>query len=153
MLNPDSQNDFDSLLPGSSTEAGTSRRTALKAAMGMGFAVSVLPIEAQSVITTPTDGLTVGEVTIDVQGFKMPAYRAAPAGKTNLPVVLVISEIFGVHQHIADVAVRFARQGYLAIAPEMFIRQGDAKNTEYAKLLSDIIAKDHRLPIERKAEA
>jgi carboxymethylenebutenolidase len=141
MWNQDSQNDFDSLLPGTSTGAGASRRTALKTALGVGFAVSVLPIEAQTVITTPTDGLTVGEVTIDVQGFKMPAYRAAPAGKTNLPVVLVISEIFGVHQHIADVAVRFARQGYLAIAPEMFVRQGDAKNTEYAKLLSDIIAK------------
>jgi carboxymethylenebutenolidase len=135
------QTDFNALLPGQSSEDGATRRTALKAALGAGFAVSVLPIQGQTMITTPTDGLTVGDVTIDVQGFKMPAFRAAPAGKTNLPVVLVISEIFGVHQHIADVAVRFARQGYLAIAPEMFIRQGDAKNTEYAKLLSDIIAK------------
>jgi carboxymethylenebutenolidase len=60
-------------------------------------------------------------------GFKMPAYRAAPAGKTGLPVVLVISEIFGVHEYIADTARRFAKAGYLAIAPELFVRQGDAR--------------------------
>jgi carboxymethylenebutenolidase len=97
---------------------------------------------AQNVINTPSDGLTVGEVTIDVAGFKMPAYRAAPAGGKNLPVVLVLSEIFGVHEHIADVAKRFARQGYLAIAPELFVRQGDAGSYgEMAKLMSEVIGK------------
>ncbi len=72
----------------------------------------------------------------------MPAYRAMPAGGKNLPVVLVISEIFGVHEHIADVARRFAKLGYLAIAPEMFVRQGDAGSYgEIAKLVAEVISK------------
>jgi carboxymethylenebutenolidase len=72
----------------------------------------------------------------------MPAYRAMPAGKTGLPVVLVVSEIFGVHEHIADVARRFAKLGYLAIAPELFVRQGDAQSYgEIAKLLAEVVAK------------
>ena len=66
-----------------------------------------------------------GEITYEVNGFKVPAYHAAPANRTNLPVVLVIHEIFGVHEYIADVARRFARAGYLAIAPELFARQSD----------------------------
>ncbi len=142
MMNRDLESEFKALLPGSSTEQGATRRTALKAALGVGYAASVLPVMAQSVIKTPTDGLTVGEVTIDVKGFKMPAYRAQPAGKTNLPVVLVLSEVFGVHEHIADVANRFARAGYLAIAPELFVRQGDAQSYgEIAKLIAEVISK------------
>ncbi|MDQ6628087.1 MAG: dienelactone hydrolase family protein [Pseudomonadota bacterium] len=78
-------------------------------------------------ITTDSDGLDAGLVTIDAAGFAMPAYRAMPAGKHGLPVVIVVSEIFGVHAHIADVARRFAKLGYLAIAPELFVRHGDAK--------------------------
>jgi carboxymethylenebutenolidase len=101
-----------------------------------------MPIMAQTAIKTATDGLVYGEVTIDVNGFKMPAYRAAPAGKKNLPVVLVLSEIFGVHEHIADVANRFARAGYLAIAPELFVRQGDAQSYgEITKLMAEVISK------------
>jgi carboxymethylenebutenolidase len=142
MLNHDQNNDFNALLPGQSTEAGATRRTALKAALGVGYAASVMPIMAQTAIKTPTDGLTVGEVTIEVKGFKMPAYRAMPVGKTNLPVVLVLSEVFGVHEHIADVVNRFARAGYLAIAPELFVRQGDAQSYgEIAKLLAEVISK------------
>ena len=119
-----------------------SRRTALKAAIGVGYAAAALPIMAQTAIKTSSDGLTTGEVMIDVNGFKMPAYRASPAGKTGLPVVLVLSEIFGVHEHIADVARRFAQAGYLAIAPELFVRQGDAQSYgEMAKLISEVIAK------------
>jgi carboxymethylenebutenolidase len=72
----------------------------------------------------------------------MPAYRAAPAGKSNLPVVLVVSEIFGVHEHIADVARRFAKLGYLAIAPELFVRQGDAQSYgEIGKLIAEVVGK------------
>ncbi|MBU0589707.1 MAG: dienelactone hydrolase family protein [Gammaproteobacteria bacterium] len=142
MMHADLQAEFNALLPGQSTEAGATRRTALKAALGVGYAASVLPIMAQTAIKTPTDGLTTGEITIDVKGFKMPAYRAAPAGKSNLPVVLVLSEIFGVHEHIADVANRFARAGYLAIAPELFVRQGDAQSYgEMAKLMAEVINK------------
>lgn len=142
MLRTDQHADFNALLPGTTTEAGPSRRMALKAALGVGYAASALPIMAQTAIKTPADGLTAGEVTIDVNGFKMPAYRAAPAGKTGLPVVLVLSEIFGVHEYIADTARRFARAGYLAIAPELFVRQGDAQSYgEMAKLIAEVISK------------
>lgn len=142
MLNESQTQDLSALLPGRSTEAGATRRTALKAAIGVGYAASVMPVMAQTAIQTPADGLTAGEVSIDVNGFAMPAYRAAPAGKTGLPVVLVLSEIFGVHEYIADTARRFARAGYLAIAPELFVRQGDAQSYgEIARLMSEVIAK------------
>ncbi len=129
--------ELDSLVPSSTF----SRRGFVQAAVGSGFAAAVLPVTAQT-IKTDSEGLTVGEVTIPVGDFKMPAYRAQPAGKTNLPVILVASEIFGVHEHIADIARRFAKLGYLAIAPELFVRQGDAQSYgEIAKLVSEVIAK------------
>ncbi len=109
--------DFDSLRPGDSTAQGATRRTALKAAIGAGYAAATLPIAAQTAITTPADGLQAGPVKYTVNGFEVPAYAAAPFGKTGLPVVLVIQEIFGVHEYIADTCRRFARLGYLAIAP------------------------------------
>ena len=134
--------DSQALLDARTLGEGATRRTALKAALGVGYAAAALPIMAQTAIKTPSDGLTVGEVMVDVNGFKMPVYRAAPAGKTGLPVVLVLSEIFGVHEHIADIARRFARQGYMALAPELFIRQGDAQSYgEMAKLMSEVIGK------------
>ena len=105
-LNNDLINDAQALLGGRVDASGTTRRVALKAALGVGYAAAAAPIMAQTAIKTPATGLVAGEVTIDVNGFKMPAYRAAPAGKTGLPVVLVISEIFGVHEYIADVARR-----------------------------------------------
>ena len=118
------------------------RRLALQTALGIGYAASAFPLMAQTAVKTSSEGLQDGEVTIDVNGFKMPAYRSMPAGKTNLPVVLVISEIFGVHEYIADVTRRFAKAGYLAIAPELFVRQGDpSMYGEIAKLQSEIIAK------------
>ncbi|MBC7377921.1 MAG: dienelactone hydrolase family protein [Burkholderiaceae bacterium] len=126
----------------SSVAEGLTRRAALKAALGVGYAAAAGPLMAQTAIKTSSDGLTAGEVTIMVNGFKMPAYRAAPAGKTNLPVVLVIHEVFGVHEYIADTARRWAQAGYLAIAPELFARQGDP--TEYgelARLMSEVVAK------------
>jgi carboxymethylenebutenolidase len=121
------------------------RRDFVRTAVGTGFAAAVLPVTAQTIKTDST-GLTVGEVTIMSGDFKMPAYRAMPAGRSgdgaNLPVVLVISEIFGVHEHIADVARRFARLGYLAIAPELFVRQGDAQGYgEISKLFAEVISK------------
>jgi carboxymethylenebutenolidase len=136
------EKDLHALLPGQTSEAGATRRTALKAALGVGYAAAAMPIMAQTAIKTPSDGLLVGEVNVVVNGTSVPVYRAAPAGKTGLPVVLVLSEIFGVHEHIADVARRFARAGYLALAPELFVRQGDAQSYgEIAKLLSEVIAK------------
>jgi len=142
MLRDDLNNDVHALLPGRVTEAGATRRTALKLALGVGYAASTLPVMAQTAIKTSADGLTAGEVTIDVHGFKMPAYCAAPAGQSGLPVVLVLSEIFGVHEYIADVVRRFAQAGYLAVAPELFVRQGDAQSYgEIAKLMAEVIAK------------
>lgn len=118
------------------------RRAALKVALGVGYAAAVRPTLAQTAVKTPSTGLTAGEVTIDVNRFAMPAYRAAPEGRTGLPVVLVLSEIFGVHDYIADVARRLAHAGYLAIAPELFVRQGDAQGYgELARLMSEVIAK------------
>ena len=123
------------------TTADLDRRDFVRAAIGTGFATAVMPVTAQA-IKTASDGLTVGEVTIMVGDYKMPAYRAMPSGKKNLPVVLVVSEIFGVHEHIADVARRFAKLGYLAIAPELFVRQGDAQSYgEIAKLVAEVVSK------------
>ena len=142
MLRDDLKNDFDSLLPGTATEPGATRRTALKAALGVGYAAAATPLMAQTAIRTPADGLTVGEISYEVNGFKVPAYRAAPAGRTGLPVVLVIQEIFGVHEYIADTARRFARAGYLAIAPELYARQGDPTSYgEISRLMAEVVAK------------
>jgi carboxymethylenebutenolidase len=126
----------------SKDESTHTRRLALQTALGLGYVAAAMPLIAQTAIQTPSEGLTEGEVMIDVNGFKMPAYRSAPVGKTNLPVVLVISEIFGVHEYIADVTRRFAKAGYLAIAPELFVRQGDpSMYGEIAKLQAEIISK------------
>jgi carboxymethylenebutenolidase len=126
----------------SKDESAPTRRLALQTALGLGYAASALPLMAQTAVKTSSEGLIEGEVTIDVNGFKMPAYRSAPKGKTNLPVVLVISEIFGVHEYIADVTRRFAKAGYLAIAPELFVRQGDPSSYgEMGKLIAEVISK------------
>jgi carboxymethylenebutenolidase len=141
-LNKDLIDDTQALLGGHVNASGATRRVALKAALGVGYAAAALPVMSQTAIKTPATGLVSGEVTIDVNGFKMPAYRSAPAGKTGLPVVLVISEIFGVHEYIADVTRRLAQAGYLAIAPELFVRQGDASAYgEIAKLQAEVISK------------
>jgi carboxymethylenebutenolidase len=99
MLKTDHLTDTRALLDVAADRGAPSRRQALGLALGVGYAAATLPALAQSAIKTSSDGLTTGEVTIDVAGFKMPAFRAQPAGKTGLPVVLVLSEIFGVHEH------------------------------------------------------
>ncbi len=117
--------------------------TTAASTVGIGFAAAVQPIQAQSMIKTDTSGLRSGEINlVGKDGFNFAAYAAAPEGKSDLPVVVVFSEIFGVHEHIADVCRRFAKQGYLAIAPEYFSRAGDAKAyTDIPKLQADIIMK------------
>ncbi len=133
---------LNSLLPGQTTEAGATRRTALRVALGVGYAATAMPIMAQTAIKTSSDGLKTGEISYEVNGFKVPAFFAAPAGKTNLPVVLVVQEIFGVHEYIADTCCRFAKAGYLAIAPELYARQGDpTKYGEIAKLIAEVVNK------------
>ena len=125
-----------------STNRGFSRRDFVRASVGSGFAAAVLPVTAQTVIKTDSLGLLAGEVMIGVGDFKLPAYRAAPLDRVNPPVVLVVSEVFGVHEYIADVARRLAKQGYFAVAPELFARQGDpGAYGEIDKLLSEVVAK------------
>ena len=109
---------------------------------GVGFAVAMQPVAAHTIVTDAA-GLVAGEVTIKVGDFDLPAYRARPEGDGRFPIVVVVSEIFGVHEHIADVARRFAKLGYLAVAPELFVRQGDAKatsdiNTLFATIISKV---------------
>ncbi len=134
--------DFDALLPGAAGTLPGTRRSALKLGLGLGYAAAALPIMAQTAIRTPSDGLKTGEVMYEVAGFKVPAYFAAPAGRTNLPVVLVVQEIFGVHEYIADTCRRFARAGYLALAPELYARQGDpTAYGEIGKLIEEVVNK------------
>ncbi|SRR5579883_2372012 len=92
--------------------------------LSMGFALSVQPISDQT-ITTDTNELVAGEVKVPVQDGELPAYQALPASGDSFPVVLVVPEVFGVHEHIKDICRRFAKLGYWAIAVELFARQGD----------------------------
>ena len=134
--------DFDSLLPGRATAAGSTRRSALQMALGVGYAAAAAPVMAQTAIKTSDAGLTAGTIQYTVDGFQVGAYRAAPEGKANLPVILVIQEIFGVHDYIADTCRRLAKLGYLAIAPELFARQGDPrKYTEISQLQAELVSK------------
>ena len=128
------------------TAGAPNRRDAMRLAasvgVGLGFAAAVLPVQAQSVIQTSAEGLQAGWVTIDVGGFPMRAYRSAPMGRSNLPVVMVIPEIFGVHEHICDVTRRLAHQGYLAIAPDLMQRQGDPSTiSDVSKIISEVVSK------------
>ena len=107
------------------------------------FALAVQPIQAQTRIITDANGLTVGEVKIPVAGGEIPAYRAMPDKKNKkFPVVLVIHEIFGVHEWIQDVCRRFAKLGYMAIAPSLYARQGDVTQMkEVRDIISKVVAK------------
>jgi carboxymethylenebutenolidase len=137
----DLKDEVDTLIPKTTLFDDGDRRNFLKVALGTGFAAAVMPVTAQTV-HTDTAGLTAGEIKIHVNGYDVPAYRAQPEGKKDLPVVIVISEIFGVHEHIADVARRWAKLGYLAIAPDLFARQGDPMAYEsVAELQAKLISK------------
>ena len=112
-----------------------SRREFVVTSLAAGFAMAVQPVSAQT-ITTDTKGLEAGEVKIPVTDGEIPAYRAMPADGKNLPVILVVQEIFGVHEHIKDVCRRLAKLGYFAVAPEMYARQGDvSKLTDFQEIL------------------
>jgi len=122
-------------------ERNVDRRTFVVSSLGAGFALAVMPVTAQT-ITTSANGLIAGEVKVPAQGGDMPAYRALPATGSNFPVILVVQEVFGVHEHIRDVCRRLAKEGYFAIAPELYARQGDpTKYTDTSKLMSEIVSK------------
>jgi carboxymethylenebutenolidase len=119
-----------------------SRRQVLKHTLSTGFALAVMPIAATA-FATDSDGLEAGEVTIPTSAGDIPGYRALPLKpKGKVPVILVVHEIFGVHEHIKDVCRRFAKEGYYAIAPELFARQGDvSKMTDFKEILSKVVSK------------
>ncbi|HEX6980681.1 MAG TPA: dienelactone hydrolase family protein [Alphaproteobacteria bacterium] len=125
------------------TRCGTplTRRGFVVTSLGTGFALAAGPVSAQAV-RTDANGLTAGEVQIPVADGQIPAYRAKPATGSNFPTVLVVQEIFGVHEHIKDICRRFAKLGYLAVAPELYARQGDvSKITDIQQIQQTIVAK------------
>lgn len=106
------------------------------------FSAAVAPVMEQSRIHTPTAGLLEGAVSYEVNGFAVPAYRAAPLGKSQLPIVIVVQEIFGLHPYIEDTCRRFALAGYLAIAPDLYARQGDASvYPDVPSLMAELVSK------------
>ncbi len=120
---------------------GLSRRGFIVTSLASGFALASGAVEAQA-IKTSTQGLKAGEISIAVADGKIPGYYAMPEKGKKLPVVLVIQEIFGVHEHIKDLCRRFAKLGYYAIAPEMFARQGDvSKMSDINEILGKVVAK------------
>jgi len=128
---------MDGDLLGRLTTTAMTRREFVVTTLAAGFALAVQPVSAQTV-TTDRKGLTVGEVKIPTGDGQIPAYRAMPATGGPFPVVLVVPEIFGVHEHIKDVCRRFAKLGYFGVAPELFARQGDVSGIGDPK---EIIAK------------
>jgi carboxymethylenebutenolidase len=119
--------------------APLTRRLLVKASLGVGFCAAIPPVMAQT-IETPAAGLVAGEVKVPAGDVEIPAYRAMPDHGGPFPSVLVIHEVFGVHEHIKDICRRFARLGYYAIAPELFARQGAAAaERDTAKLMSTIV--------------
>lgn len=130
--------DFDSLVP----PGGYTRRSFLVTSLGAGFALAMQPVAAQTAIHTDAVGLIEGEVRVPTGDGEMVAYRAAPAGLEKPPVVLLVSEIFGVHEYIRDTARRLAKLGYFVVAPELFARQGDPRKIDsVAEILSTIVAR------------
>lgn len=110
------------------------------AALGSGFALAVRPVPAET-ITTSAEGLDAEEIKIPTSAGEIPAYRAMPKGKKKLPAILVVHEIFGVHEHIKDVCRRLAKQGYFAIAPELFAREGDVTKLSDMNAIREIVGK------------
>lgn len=115
------------------------RRRMMATGLAAGFALAVQPVSAATV-TTSEAGLTAGEVKIPTADAEIPAYRAMPAKGGPFPVVLVVQEIFGVHEHIRDICRRFAKLGYLAIAPELYARQGDVSKLKTIDEIRGIVS-------------
>jgi carboxymethylenebutenolidase len=122
-----------------SNRTTVTRREFVAGSLAAGFALAVQPVAAQTMITTDSNGLTAGEVKITTANGDIPAYRAMPAGGKSLATILVVQEIFGVHEHIKDVCRRFAKAGYLAIAPEMYFRQGDVSKLKDNKEIFAVV--------------
>lgn len=120
--------------------SGVSRRGFGAATLAVGFAAAVQPVSAQT-ITTDAEGLDAGAVEIPTADGKIPGYRAMPKGAGPFPVVLVVQEIFGVHEHIKDVCRRLAKAGYMAVAPELYARQGDVSKLQGFEEILKVVGK------------
>ena len=128
-------------LEGFSPRVQWTRRGFVTTSLITGFALSVQPVSAET-ITTDTKGLDAAEVKVPVKDGTIPAYRAMPDKGGPFPTVLVVQEVFGVHEHIKDLCRRLAKLGYFAIAPELYARQGDpSKYTDIPALVSEIVVK------------
>ncbi len=129
--------------PGNPLPEHPHRRDFLRSVSAAGFALAVQPVSAQQLVSTPADGLEAGSSQANApDGRQLPLYFARPQGVTRPPVVLVIQEIFGVHEHIRDVCRRFAHAGYLAVAPELYFRQGDpAAQGSIQEILGRIVSR------------
>ena len=132
---------FDADLRSLAAQTTLSRRTVIATSLATGFAMAVQPVAAQSTITTDTNGLTAGEVKIPTRDGAIPAYRAMPAEGGPFPTILVVQEIFGVHEHIKDVCRRLAKLGYFALAPELYARQGDVSRlANIQQIVSEVVS-------------
>ena len=129
----------DTVLTGFVPQSETRLRDRLTTWLPQGYARMVQPV-ATSTITTDTQGLIAGEVKIDTRDGPVPAYRALPSKDGKHPIVLVVQEIFGVHEHIKDVCRRLAKLGYFAVAPELYFRQGDvSKITDNQEIFAKVV--------------
>jgi carboxymethylenebutenolidase len=131
-----SDDHLKSLLP----ETDFSRRTFVVTSLAAGFALAVQPVSAET-ITTDSNGLTVGEVKIPVQDGSIPGYRAMPAAGGPFATVLVVQEVFGVHEHIKDICRRLAEAGYFAVAPALYAREGDVAGMSDIDEILKIVAR------------
>ena len=122
--------------PSAVPDPSFSRRDFIVTVLTSGFALAARPVTAAT-ITTDTNGLSAGEVKIPVADGQMPAYRARPQQGERFPIVVVVQEIFGVHEHIKDVCRRLAKLGYLAVAPELYARQGDVSQIADIKQIQE----------------
>src|SRR2546428_656665 len=136
----ESGRDIEQVL-GSIHTTEVTRRGFMMTTLTVGFALAVRPVSADTIVTD-AEGLTVGEVKIPTSDGDIPAYRAMPSQGRSLPVVVVVQEVFGVHEHIKDVCRRFAKLGYLAVAPELYARQGDvSKLTAAYEIREKVVSK------------
>jgi len=130
----------DPYASGSAAGTGITRRTLLVGTLATGFALAVRPTSSAT-IRTDAIGLTADEISIPTRDGDLPAFHAMPAEGGPFPAILVVQEIFGVHEHIKDVCRRFAKLGYLAVAPELYARQGDLSTLSDIEDIRKIVAK------------
>ena len=139
MSYPEQAADFTQAIP---EGVALNRRRFLVTSLAAGFALAVQPVQADSVIHTDRHGLVDGEVKIPVADGEIPGYYARPAGDGTYPTILVIQEIFGVHEYIRDVCRRLAHAGYFAVAPALFAREGDVSTiSDISTIIKQVVSK------------